>query len=87
MQEVKVEFLYIRTSSGDGSSTGKAWKRFSTLLSEKNNESTVFTGIKSKFYNITEEKWITTEDKLFEKIVPALIFFKKIKLKILTSFN
>jgi len=66
----KSEILHMRTSHGYRSVVGEARKYFSTLLSEKDNESAVFlTDTKNKFDNLIDEKWITNDNKLFERAV------------------
>ena len=61
--------LYMRTSRGYQSAAGEARKYFSTLSGEKDNESAVLTETKNKFENIIDEKWITNDNKLFERAV------------------
>ncbi|WP_391594141.1 cytochrome c oxidase subunit 3, partial [Winogradskyella sp.] len=63
------EILHMRTSRGHRFAAGEARKYFSTLSGEKDNESAVLIETKNKFDNIIDEKWITNDNKLFEKAI------------------
>jgi len=59
----------MRTSRRPMSAAGEARKYFSTLSGEKDNESAVLAETKNKFDNIIDEKWITNDNKLFERAI------------------
>lgn len=63
------EILHMRTSWSYRSPAGETRKYFSTLSGEKDNELAVSIETKNKFDNIIDEKWITNDNKLFERAV------------------
>ena len=59
----------MRTSWDYRLPAGEARKYFSILLGEKDNEPAVSIETKNKFDNTIDEKWITNDNKLFERAV------------------